>query len=319
MYNNGLNLFAENLDSTGKKFFRWMLIRLFSCRQKSRFFRKKPSSRKIHFSVTRILLLFCLCMFSCKTHMMGGGTTNLGAKARMAIAESKYIVHAGGFVSDDSGEFFSYTNSREPLMKSAADGNRIFEIDFRISSDGFLVCTHEWNQAYRNGVPLQGAVTKDEFLLSKIYGKFSPMDLSDIAYFARIHPDCYFITDIKDDNRKACLIIARECPDILDRFIIQIYHMSELDIIRRLGFRNVILTLYRAAPSERRAEQVAKFAQMEKLVGVTYWHYWADEYLECFRQAGVHSYVHTVNNLEEREQFLRRGVAAIYTDVTENR
>lgn len=279
------------------------------------------ASKPHNLSVTGLTLLFCLCAFFCEGCMCltGGGTTDFGAEARTAIAQSKYIVHAGGFVSDDNGEIFSYTNSREALMKSAARGNRIFEIDFRISSDGFLVCTHEWNQAYRNGVPLKGAVTKDEFLLSKIYGKFSTMSLSDIAYFARIHPDCYFITDIKDDNKKACLIIARECPDILDRFIIQIYHMSELDTVRRLGFKNVILTLYRAALSERRAEQVANFARKEGLVGVTYWHYWADEYLDPLSTAGVHSYVHTVNDLEIREQFLRRGVAAIYTDVTENR
>ena len=239
-------------------------------------------------------------------------------RTREIIRKERFIIHAAGFVQNAAGEQVPYTNSRDALLNCYADGNKISEIDFRISSDGFLVCTHEWNQAYKDGKPLSDAVTQAEFLTCKIYGEFTAMTLSDLALFMREAEDFRIVTDIKDNNIAGCAIIARTCPDLLDRFIIQIYHAYEYDIIRALGFRNIIYTLYRTSESERNPAVLEKFAQTHPLVGFTYWDSWADTYLDTCKRMGIPSFVHTVNDREKREEFLRAGVAAVYTDVTDN-
>lgn len=240
-------------------------------------------------------------------------------RIRDRIREEQCIIHAGGYISNDDGVFYTYTNSKDALLNCYAKGNKISEIDFRISSDNCLVCTHEWNMMYKDGISIGNEpVTKDEFLECCTWGGFTSMWLGDLVDFLEEHSDFLFVTDIKDDNFTACRIIADFCPEWKDNFIIQIYHPHEYNIIRRLGFKNIIFTLYAASEKERDLNNLLKFANNNELVGFTYWHYWTDIYLEPFLQAGYDSYIHTVNDPAQRTTFLNSGVAAIYTDTVDN-
>ena len=245
-------------------------------------------------------------------------------QVRKLLSGRKWIIHAGGYMQEASGRLRTYTNSKEALENCLAKGNSVCELDFRISSDGYLVCTHEWDMMSRNGKPIpDSAITKDEFLQCRTRGNFSPMWLDDLVEFLKIHPDFYFITDIKDDNVQACKLLSAfldkaGAPGMKDHFIIQIYHAKEYDFMRELGFRNIIFTLYCTTPSERTSEKLLDFAQNHELVGYTYWFKFTDIYLEKFLAAGIPSFIHTVNEKDEREAFLQNGVAAIYTDEVEN-
>lgn len=39
----------------------------------------------------------------------------------------------------------AYTNSLEALQSNLAAGHRIFEVDLAITSDGKVVCLHDWD------------------------------------------------------------------------------------------------------------------------------------------------------------------------------
>ena len=230
------------------------------------------------------------------------------------IKNEKFIMHAGGFIADSSGKNISYTNSYDAVENCLKIGRRICELDFRISTDNFLVCTHEWNQVYRNGIPLDSPVSKDEFLNCKIYGEFTSMDLERLKEFFAAYEDFYVVTDSKDNNVEACRIIARDAPEFINRFIIQIYHADEYDKIRNLGFKNIIYTLYCTSQEERDLNLLIDFAQNHPLIGFTYWYYLAETYLDSFSKNKIPSYIHTVNDKNEQAEFFNLGVSAIYTD-----
>lgn len=164
------------------------------------------------------------------------------------------------------------------------------------------------------GFPLDFSVSKDEFLSCKIYGEFKTMALEDLKEFFAAYEDFYVVTDSKDDNVEACRIIARDAPEFINRFIIQIYHASEYEKIRELGFKNIIYTLYRTSQEEREISLLIDFAKSHSLIGFTYWYYFAETYLETFSKNNIPSYIHTVNDKNEQAEFFNLGVDAIYTD-----
>lgn len=240
-------------------------------------------------------------------------------KIRKIISEEQYIIHACGIISGSDGIDYTYTNSFDALQNCYRRGNRISEIDFRISSDNCLVCTHEWTMMYKNGIALPNIpITKNEFLLCKTYGGFKSMWLGDLVDFLYLHNDFYFVTDIKDENIEACKLLADYCPQYLDHFIIQIYKANEYEQIRKLGFRNIIWTLYRLDDPDRKIEDLIEFANNHLLVGYTYWYYWTDLYLDSFLQAKIPSFIHTINDEEDQKTYFTQGVTAIYTDNVNN-
>ncbi len=272
-------------------------------------------------NIKKILIYLCICLLfvSCGDNSVPKETDDEEIyRIRNVIKKEKWIIHAGG-IQDNSGKLYTYTNSKNALLNCRAKGNNISEIDFRISSDNCLVCTHEWTMMYKNGVALSDyPVTKDEFLECKTHGGFTSMWLGDLVEFLEENPDFLFITDIKDNNVQGCSIIADYCPKWKDNFIIQIYHASEYDQIRALGFRNIIYTLYASSAEEREVNTLLVFAQNHELIGFTYWADWQDTYLQPFLAAGYSSYVHTVNDIEERNALLNLGIEAIYTDIVDN-
>ncbi|MBO4726819.1 MAG: hypothetical protein J5631_00185 [Spirochaetaceae bacterium] len=239
---------------------------------------------------------------------------------RSFINREKYIIHACGVIQGGDGEYYSYTNSKEALVNCYSKGNKISEVDFLLSSDNYLVCTHGWDLMYKNGIKQDNkAMTKEEFLNCKTNGGFTSMWLGDLIDFLQEHPDFYFVTDIKDENVKACGILNSYIPpEYKDHFIIQIYHESEYDEIYSMGFNYIIYTLYSTFPEERQVGRLLSFAKEHKLLAFTYWANWTGLYLNEFLETGIPSYVHTVNDVTQRIEYFNVGIDAIYTDIVDN-
>lgn len=235
---------------------------------------------------------------------------------RNKIKEQKLIVHAGGFLQNELNNF-SYTNSKESVMKSIKNGYNFIEIDLQITSDNYIVCTHEWNQIYLNGKPFQGQVTKDEFLQGKSYNNFTSMSLDDLCEFISKNPSLYFITDTKDNLFSSAKIIKRDCPNYYDHFIIQIYHQSEYEPIYQLGFKNIIYTLYLASRKGKKSQTIINFVNKSKIIGITHWFQFNKKFLIDMISAGIPLYIHTVNDLNEMQKYFNSGISAIYTDVND--
>lgn len=233
------------------------------------------------------------------------------------LEKEKYIIHAAGFVKNSNGEDCMYTNSKEALLNCYEQGNRVCEIDFSISKDNKLVCIHDWEQLYISGEMAKKKVDLETFLNGKIQKEFTPIWLEDIVKFMKEHEDFYIVTDIKDNNVKACKIIAEYCPELMDRFIIQIYHEKEYNKIASIGFNNIIYTLYETTIWERNVKSLQAFAERNKLVGFTFWYYWADdpEFLNAMKETNIPLFVHTINDREKRESYFQLGIKATYTAI----
>ena len=238
---------------------------------------------------------------------------------RTAIAENGRIVHAGGFIQTEDGETVRYTNSYDALINMYEQGNRVCEIDIRETGDGVLICAHGDDYYLADGTDLPIDASGEEFLTTKLFGSLQPMDVQMLAEFMREHKDLLVITDVRGNNVEICRKLAREYPDLRNRFIIQIYHKEEYEPVRGTGFPYMIYTLYRAEDQERNLWEISRFARDHELVGVTIqkeqFYNWKNRI--AMNHCGVPYMFHTVNDAAEIRQMLSKPfVLGIYTDLT---
>ena len=254
---------------------------------------------------------------------------------RNIICEEKYIMHAGGYIDGTDGEERTYTNSVESFEKCIENKRRIIEVDFQLTSDNKWVCGHEgsafgyWNLY----IPSKKPLTYEEFISCKNEMHLTAMTLSDVIQYMKKYEDVFIITDTKDGNIQFCKTIKEIVPEMSGRFIIQIYHEKEYDDIKRLGFNNIIYTLYKTDGEERTDERLSDFVDSHKLVGVTM----PVECVENVEKIGedviveneknphinyemlinkdVPIYVHTVNNEVLIIKCRKKGVSGFYTDL----
>lgn len=234
--------------------------------------------------------------------------------AEAALASHfKFILHAGGATPDG----IVGSNSLEALDWSYQLGYRLLEMDFCWTEDGDLVCVHDWDAYY---APRLGktSLTLAEFeeMRSSCYG-FTSMTLDHLAQWMQEHPDTQIITDIKEGNLEGAALIAQRYPQLLDRFILQIYSTQEYEAVSRLGFENIILTVYQMTWEEKTDTAfLADFINGHKLVGLSF----PVEltklpgYVEQLLQSGAPLFVHTVNDAQTQAALFAQGIAGIYTD-----
>lgn len=117
---------------------------------------------------------------------------------------TRYIAHAGGEIDGHR-----YTNSLEALNLNYALGFRIFEIDIIKTSDGQLVCAHDWD-SWKSFTGFKGKtpVTLNEFLKHKIRNKHTPLSLEMLHEWFKKHPDAKLLTDKINDPKAVCAIFT---------------------------------------------------------------------------------------------------------------
>ena len=223
--------------------------------------------------------------------------------------KEKLILHACGGI-----EGKTYTNSKEALEENLKKGHRIVEVDMSMTSDGEVVLKHEWAGQ---------APTYEEFMNTPISYLYTPLDAGNILDYLRQYEDLYFVTDIKGDREYIGNIFRRivelsrekDCEEILDRFIIQIYYKQDYDYIREIyPFTNWIYTLY--ASADRDLNAIAKFCLDNNIPVVTMPSGWVTdkEYIQVFQDMNIKVYVNTLNDLGTMQTFRDRGVFGFYTD-----
>ena len=234
--------------------------------------------------------------------------------------DNQVIMHALGMIDG-----YTYTNSCEALTQNYFEGGyRAFECDFLLTADNELVACHDWEfDAEGNASKIP---TRQEFMETKILGKYTPMSIEDIVQFMDEHPDLYLVTDTKSTETEYYTIqfrkivdAAREndCEDVLDRFIIQIYHpYMYIDINAIYPFDNWIFTLYQEGYRGQtdQMEEYARFCVTSGIDVITMnKEYYSDELLEVCGRYGLRLFVHTVTDEEQKQEFLSKNVG-IYVD-----
>ena len=226
-------------------------------------------------------------------------------------SEPEYIVHGAGYYTG-----IKTTNSLEALENAYENGNKYIELDFNFTSDLRPVCIHDWNHLSYSGYDGKNP-TEKEFMESNIYSMFSPLNLGLVAEFMQKHEDVRIITDVKELNIYFCDIIRKEYPTLMDRFIIQVYSEYEYTHINRMGFENIIFSLYKLDwESKINTDNLVEFAKNNKLYGYTFPSSLCEieGYVDEMLKAGVPLFVHTVNDKAEQQKYFDMGITGIYTD-----
>ncbi len=240
---------------------------------------------------------------------------------QQSLLKERYVIHAGGVLYDSDGNEYTYTNTKEALLNCKQEGHRFIELDFMKTSDGYWVCAHDDDsgEKWAKGYDFVNVPSLFEFCNSKYDRVFTPLTIDELAEFLHTNDDYYIITDVKDINEEACDYIRKFFPDIMNNFIIQIYHIDEYELIRDMGYKYIIYTLYRATMSELIPDNLIKAAKEHKLFAITFWYYYTDDdsFMEKMISTKVPLLVHTVNDKEEMREYIHKGVAGIYTDIVD--
>lgn len=232
-----------------------------------------------------------------------------------------YIAHALGGIDNQD-----YTNSKEALEYSYSMGYRVMEVDLLFTSDRHLVCRHNWNDKFEDGFSEDNIPDYKTFMNSKIYGKYTPIDIETIIRFAMKHPDVSFITDSKlgdfDISKIAEEIISASkklgYKDYNKQIIIQFYNYDDYKkLTREYDFQNYIFTLYKMQGElkENGVDNIIAFCIENNIKVVTLPEkYVTEERSVSFRENDITLLTHTVDNRKAWNNFMKMGVDGIYTN-----
>ncbi len=224
----------------------------------------------------------------------------------------KRVAHAGGGLNDQK-----YTNSIQALDNSINNGFQYFEIDFVHTSDGKVVCLHDWEKNFKKifGYEVEKRLTFAEFeVLVKNHPSRTNCTLDSLGEWMIKNPSAIIVTDVKDNNLDALEVMVKTLPDAQIRVIPQIYKPKNYDAVKKLGFNQVIWTLYKYKGDNRKVlEWATKFIGP---VAITMPKKRARSDLpQMLRSVDILSYAHTINSLEVAEELSSKfGITEIYTD-----
>lgn len=229
------------------------------------------------------------------------------------IDNMNYVIHAGGEVDGVSG-----TNSLEALKNSFLYGYRFMEMDFNFTSDEKLVCIHDWDLDYcltNKGVG--EAMSYNDFVNAKVEGKYTTVTADSLAKWLSGKTNTYIITDIKEDNIKGLKYLSDNYCWICDKIIPQIYNENEYEQVKKLGFNNIIYTVYKLNFKDKTdTDEIVRFAKKHDLAAIVFPDELAtSDYVAKLKKSGTKLLVHTVNDEAELERLKSIGVDGIYSDV----
>ena len=229
--------------------------------------------------------------------------------------EHPLIYHAGGEIHGSS-----YTNSLEAVENTLAEnggGVCFVEMDFRYTSDGALVCAHDWSDAV---VDQTETPALEEFLSWKIQGKFTPLTAEHLMRIMAENPNMYLVTDKKvgslasiiEDLVKLC---GRD-ESVLSRLIIQLYtgqEKSEIQAIYPFDDDQFLLTIYQLGEWSWNVAQICAEEGIHVIVA-PYEMWIPEEDIAHLNQLGFTLYLHTVNRADMAQAAMRKGIFGFYTD-----
>ena len=222
------------------------------------------------------------------------------------------IYHGGGGLSG-----YNYTNSKEALEETLAEGHRHVEIDFLYTADKELACAHYWSSLYDDDVTVP---TLEEFKEHKIFGKFTTMTAEDLIGYMAEYKDLYIIIDTKEENYTAVIedLVRLSSFDtaITDRFVIQLYEdgaKAKMQEIYPFEDDNFLFTTYKYGTEFENKLMNICYEENIAVIVIPYG-MWSEETIAKFREKDFIIYEHTVNRPNQANASLEKGISSFYTD-----
>lgn len=214
------------------------------------------------------------------------------------------VAHAGS-----GWNKMTYTNSLQALDSGYSKGFRVFEIDLTLLKDQQVVCLHDLTP-FKDHWP-----TLPEFLNWRKKLPFTPCTLGELKNWFEQHPEARLMTDIKNQELPVLKQVLQQFQGMKDRLWVQIYAMDQYQNLSAQGVHNIIWTLYRLPPHQRRADDIIKDIKGRQLMAITMPATDAERGLaEQLSQNGFRVLAHTINDCQQAQALSKKGVSEIYTD-----
>jgi len=251
--------------------------------------------------------------------------TSVTAAKERSLTDYNLIAHAMGGINGKT-----YTNSYEAFIANYAKGFKVFEVDLQLTSDGYLVARHDWDnkelyKLYQQDVPenkLGKPLKLAEFKKLMIHKTYHALDISEIFSLMSKYPDMYLVTDTKDiDNDiiinqfKTLVRKAKQVDsNVLKRIVPQIYNQQMYRLIEDIHpFDSYIYTLYASTDTDQQVIEFVKGKTKVKAVTMSEFRVNPD-IVSALNMNDVKSYVHTINDSDLYDKYKAIGVFGIYTD-----
>lgn len=234
------------------------------------------------------------------------------AQSAQAASYPRVIAHGCGAVRGET-----VTNSLEALEQAIANGYQYIEVDMAFTTDGEIAMIHDWESSasYYLGVGQNKSVSFARYQQCKVLNNYTPLTMEKLAEILQQHPQVHIITDTKESNVEILTFIQKKYPQVVKQIIPQIYQYDEWEAVNKLGYQQIILTLYKM-PSERNSAYLAKFVQEKGIYAVTMSVDLANTGLaKALQSYGIAVYMHTVNTLKQTVTALNAGAYGIYSDI----
>lgn len=218
-------------------------------------------------------------------------------------------------------------NSLEGFNWSYEHGQRVFECDFALTSDGKIVLAHSFDETGQEGIDEEHIPDLATFKGTLLEGKYTPLTYGDMIKIMQEHEDIYLVTDFKCDDSGMSLdqmekmvseTKAAGATEIFKRFIIQFYDEGELPQIRKMAkFGGYIFTLYKKDfdGSKEAFEDIAKFCHRNRVdVVVMKKGRFSPKLLPVAEKYGIKIFPHTVYTTWQAEQNIESGADGAYCD-----
>ena len=242
------------------------------------------------------------------------------------------FAHAmGGLTFTDPGDsvptVHTYTNTLEAFEQNYDKGYRIFEVDLIPTADNRLVARHDWSpslysalgESYPGHVP-----THNQFMATKVFGKYTPLDIERIVKLMRDHRDMYIITDtklvdgpgIKNEFRLLRAAMGKDANDLCKRVIVQIYNEPMIYTVRGVyNFPNILYTLYQVRLTQSASSGAVRFARAHGLKVVTFdTKRYSQSFVNEVRAAGLAPAVNTIDSASTSKSMRDGGVRFFYSN-----
>ncbi|WP_447553422.1 hypothetical protein [Vreelandella sp. EE22] len=220
------------------------------------------------------------------------------------------IAHAGGGYNN-----WAYTNAFEALNFNH-DHFELFEIDLLWTADDQLVCIHDWEYnaewIFQRRFTSRPTLAEFERLVEdNPYVK--SCTLETLVQWFKENPDKRLVPDLKENAAQGLALLAEQFDQVGDHVVAQIYHPDQYAEVRALGYDDVIWGLYQMYPLA--LEEVLEHARDMELYALSMPRQMAERGDgHALREAGIPTYVHTVNTQRELEHYQALGADEIYTD-----
>lgn len=233
--------------------------------------------------------------------------------------ENRFLAHSlGGYKK------YKYLNAEEGLKNSIACGYRYFEVDFKLTEDDEIVCTHGWSRAdcEKTGMLYHSDfshMTREKFLAQKVHG-METMDVNKLYSYMVQYPDFYWELDLHTLSYKKSVHMAQKILEAfhhnetaLEHCLVQVNSMDmyhAIDSVYHFKYYQ-----YNVKNAIERLDEFIDFCQQNQICAMALKKAFAtEEVIGKIRNANLALLVFTVDNKKTAEHLLALGANTICTN-----